>query len=347
LAAVDSKRNALLSIKEISKQSWAAFNAGAYDRAIACLSSARELGYSQSYIDYMAAFAQFAKADFARAFQGLSYRRQVMKDPFSAYPDWSFKNREKPTLIWAPPGLGIGAEVMHLGFMQCIKPFAETYTFAVDSRLVDRLQKMHPWANITSRGHEDTILTKNHCVTTILSLGHMAFCMSSPPIKRRRRILGASSVAVKKIRRALIPAGKTNLIGLSWRSANSGLSSRDYTLSDVHAFAESRFAIHNERPTYVSLQHKMTEAEIRTCKALKIQVIDSRRITENISEFLDVISACDSGVTATNSVIHLAGALGKNYLLLKKKDCPWEWRPAASEEFWYRKITFAVNKNTV
>ena len=193
-----------MPLKQISQESWDAFNAGDYNQAIACLTGALELGYSQNQVAYMSSFAHFAKGQFRKAFEGLSYRRQVMKDPFSSYPDWDYNNQDTPTLIWAPPGLGIGAEIMHLGFIQCLKPFPTSYCFSVDSRLVTRLQKMHPWAKIISRDQASSVITPSHCVTTILSLGHMAFSMSKGPLNRTKRIIGASSLRVKEIRQELI-----------------------------------------------------------------------------------------------------------------------------------------------
>jgi len=327
-----------LSLKDTSNLSWRAFNCGDYDAAISIIENNITGELAAQKIAYMTAFARFAKGQIRQALYGLSLRRLIIKDPFIGALDWSLTQAERPTLIWAPPGIGVGAEIMHLGFLQNFKSIPLNYSFAIDPRLVPRIKVMYPKLTVSSRDTYPDNLRPDTLVTTIMSLGYMAYQMNGAILPRKKRILGASSVAVKRLRNGYISSSNEKLIGISWRSGRGNIPSRDFSITQAYDVAKT---LSSSKKRYISLQHDLTPDEKDECISRNIIIPNAEQITGSLSNFCDILATCDDGVSAANSTIHFAGALAKPFTLLRRSNCPWEWRPKCAKRFWYPEIRFA------
>lgn len=135
------------------------------------------------------------------------------------------------------------------------------------------------------------------------------------------------------------PNSKNKLrCGIAWKSNNQQLGAyKSLSLSDLNPILQ------NQNYDFINLQYGDTEEEIIELEkdhSVKLSSIDGIDLFENIDGLLSIIKTCDVIVTTSNVTAHLAGALGKNTLLLAPYSAGriWYWHEEMISS-WYPSIS--------
>jgi len=211
----------------------------------------------------------------------------MMKGPEST-PIWKGRQRVPGTLyVW--PEQGLGDEILYAGAMKVVASRAEHVVWECEPRLVPLFSRGAP-ANV------DVIPLRN--IPPIATAQIPAGCLLQMfhPSEPRKAYLEADPVRREQIRAGL-PEGK-RIIGISWASSNKVFGhKKSLTLDDFGVFIEN--------PDYhcISLQYGNHDHG-------PLHVIPDLDLTRDIDGVAAAIKCCDLVVTASNTVAHLAGALG-------------------------------------
>ena len=125
--------------------------------------------------------------------------------------------------------------------------------------------------------------------------------------------------------------------GISWKSTNLKLGGKkDLSL-------EQLLPIFNLNISFINLQYGEVEKEINNLKEnynISIKSVEGINLYENIDAALSIIQACDFIITSSNATAHLAGALGKETLLLVpySRGRLWYWSDCENKCLWYPSI---------
>ncbi len=153
-----------------------------------------------------------------------------------------------------------------------------------------------------------------------------------------RAYLKADARRSASIRRSLRPAPGERLCGISWasRQARHG-QDKSMTLSDLLPL----FALPGLR--FVDLQYGDTAAErsdFSRLAGIEIAHVDAIDNRDDIDGLAALIHSCDVIVTISNTTAHIAGALGKDVLLMLPASTGrfWYWQAERDDTLWYPRV---------
>jgi hypothetical protein len=134
------------------------------------------------------------------------------------------------------------------------------------------------------------------------------------------------------IRRELCSEGEI-LVGISWKSKNATLGQKRSL--DLEAFAA---ALNIPGVKLVNLQYGDVSSEIAQVKSgLGVDVMQCPSVDNmnDLDGLASLIEACDLVISADNTTVHLAGALGKAVWICLPAIPNWRWMTNVSESPWY------------
>lgn len=126
--------------------------------------------------------------------------------------------------------------------------------------------------------------------------------------------------------------------GLSWNSVNKSIGeSKSLSLMNLLPILEGSIF------EFINLQYGDTRPERELVKRelnIDIHEIDDLDLFEDIDGLLSLIQACDIVLTTSNSTAHLAGAIGKETLLLLpySQGKIWYWHDIQGISLWYPSV---------
>ena len=133
--------------------------------------------------------------------------------------------------------------------------------------------------------------------------------------------------------------------GLSWRSTNK-------TIGHAKSLNLSQFSeiIKNSKYNFVNLQYGDTKSELNDlaqCYGSLVHNIEGIELFNDVDGLLSIIQACDLVITSSNSTAHLAGAIGKETLLLVpySRGKIWYWHDVEGRSLWYPSIRIFRQKS--
>lgn len=209
---------------------------------------------------------------------------------------------------------GIGEEILFAAALDSIRPA----TVACDPRLVPLIQRSFPAHSVIDRAALAT--TDSHYLIEGMSL-YARQCRTSNPAPW----LIPDPERVAYYRRQLADAlpGR-RVVGLAWASRRAGLS--DAKNVPAEAIAP---LIADPSVACVSLQYGDVRADLDRWHELGLTVyaIDTLDTTDDLDGVAALAAACDSVVTASCAVAHLAGAIGAptHVLLPGSRFVLWYW----------------------
>ena len=135
-----------------------------------------------------------------------------------------------------------------------------------------------------------------------------------------------------------IKFNKKAICGISWKSTNTKLGSqKNLTLEEM-------ISIFNLDINFVNLQYGDVKEEIenfRKTHHIPLEYIDNINLYEDVDAALSIINSCDFIITTSNTTAHLAGAIGKETLVLVpySRGRLWYWNSSDGKCLWYPTIT--------
>lgn len=287
---------------------------------------------NQAPAKYGSSFDFFRAGKLAECFQALAGRYDRTGTKLDALPRWDPGAPVRRLLIHAPPGIGIGAELLHFGFLATAAHELTDATIVIDDRLAPRLRRAFAPLKIVGRSsmsqtQESTLLAGIEQQTTLLSAG--AICRQvTGGFARPRRFIGASRHDVHAFRQRFPPTKK--LIGFAWKTTNAkwGLT-RNVSIETLSSIAQCNSFI------VTCLQHGCTDTELHELSQVGIIADRNFDSTIKFDELIDRVAAHDLIVTIDNTVAHVAGALNKRTILLPTEARSWVWDGPGALGFWY------------
>ncbi|MGE3335092.1 MAG: tetratricopeptide repeat protein [Rhodospirillaceae bacterium] len=280
----------------------------------------------------------------AEGWDGYAHRFDDPRFPFTPrnwpWPKWTGEDLSgKSILLWGDQG--VGDEILYSSMIPEIAMRASICVVECEPRLLPIYRRSFPSLEIVSaRGPQCLSLAGRsfdfHC--SVLDLGaHLRRSFSTFPIRRGiLRADGDSSASLR--RRYLQDKHGKRLIGLSWRSANPGMThQKSVALSDLAPL----FKLPDV--TFVNLQYgDVTEdvAALRKAYGVEVAVDTAINPLTDLDGFAAQVEACDAVVTVSNTTAHFAGALDVPTALYVPDGSKrhWYWFDEGLYCPWYRSV---------
>ncbi len=147
--------------------------------------------------------------------------------------------------------------------------------------------------------------------------------------------LKADPARIEYWRAVLARAGAAPYIGLTWKGGTS-LTRAPVRSLDLSALAP---LINNMSATWINLQYGNVDAEINAAKSLGLTIENWSSAISDLDEFSALICALDGVVTACNTTVHYAGALGKPVCVLAPKVPEWRYGISYRTMPWYPDVS--------
>ena len=245
---------------------------------------------------------------------------------------WSAAKKAERLLVW--PEQGVGDELMFGSLLPQALQLCSALVVQMDRRLIPLFQRSMPFVQFFP-SHEalDPNLYDAH-----LPMGDLAgiFCNNLDDFKAiQHPYIKADITNTKSLKELLSPNGKP-LCGLSWKSQNIK-KGQDRSVP----LKELLIAIAGHGVQLVNLQYGNVDEELKQVQkicgveVLQYQDIDNQH---NLDGLATLIQACDLVVSADNSTVHLAGALGQPVWVLLPFNADWRWLLERHDSPWYPSV---------
>jgi tetratricopeptide (TPR) repeat protein len=284
---------------------------------------------------------------FDRAWQAFHWRWQthdfVGKELSSLRPKWVPGAPVKTLLVWAEQG--VGDEIFWSALLPELQRQGMQLMVQIDARLIPLMQRAMPGIAFIAR----TDPVDDERYDAHLPMGDLGLAVRRTRAdfdRTPRGFLQPDSTRSARIRQALCPPGQ-RLCGLSWRSKN------------VHFGDEKSMTLEHLLPvlqtpglTFVNLQYGDVSAELAQLKADHgIEVLQYTEVDnlQDLGGLADLVAACDVVVSTSNTTAHLAGALGKDTLLLLPfgRARIWYWlNEHEGRSLWYPSVRLLAQRST-
>lgn len=247
-------------------------------------------------------------------------------------PRWTGSSIDRLLIIGEQ---GVGDQILHSSMLKDLRGYAKTIAIIIDGKLVNIFSRSFPEYKFYTKDSE----IDNRLFDAYLPLGSLGkffrqgagtFSNQSP------YILNDASIKV------ISPISKGGLseriIGLSWRSSNKKIGF-DKSIS----LRELLPILSLEKSRFINLQYgetKLEQDDLRISNNIALETIEGLNLYDDVEGVLSAIASCDIVVTTSNTTAHLAGALGKETLLLLPKIVGkfWYWHDLNGKSLWYPSI---------
>ena len=314
---------------------------GAIDAAIQCLQIAIDEynGNTQPELLHSLGALLLKRGDFNTGFKLYEYRKKpVITHQYQNRRGSSVGNNicHQPLKILITKEQGIGDNILFASLLPEALAQGNIIYLEVDSRL-HRLYKRSFGANLHLLENGDSLHQMVFDeIITIGSLGNIYRSTKESFDRQPMRFLKADRQESRQIRREFVNRfSAKKIIGISWFSAGTKRQNRKKCI-DLNRLIQS---IESRRDcVFVNLQYdwqdssREEQAEIKLRGNIFTPEIDLRNDLDSIASYLD---ACDTIITVSTSLAHLACALGKDTNILLPLSAIWHWGSEPERTVWY------------
>lgn len=289
-------------------------------------------------------FSLLAQERFAEGWQYYEARLKAkppeMLPTLADKPSWDFKEAGT-VLVWTEEG--IGDVVMFASVLQNMLDSCKRILLVVDSRLHPLFSRSFSSKISLYGAYADVPIDEVDAQVALAScIGQYRktrdqFAVTSNGYlrgdERRRAALQSKLTGL---------AGGKPIVGISWSSVNKETGSdRSIALSHLVAM------LNPETYFLVNLQYGDIAADVDglTERGASPYQEDSVDIFHDIDGLAALIEASNLVVSADNSTVHIAGALGAKQIILLPKPCSWRWGAERDTSLLYGKTTLLRQKN--
>lgn len=311
---------------------------GRVEEAMACLRQAIALQPQLQDSHWNLALQQLKLGLFAEAWDGFEYRWKIPDalppKLISTKPLWSGINSDKPLMLWGEQG--IGDQLLYSSLLPELVDLPQRKMVALDRRLIPLFQRSLP-------GFEYLDLEQ---VSDALDFAEQLPLGSLPRLLRPSResfsaahhpFLKADTARSAELRQKIERPGQRT-IGVSWSSSRKSVGRQKSIRLE-----QMLLPLAGVQLNFVDLQYGDTTAERTALEhehGIQVQHLDDIDNFHDIDGLAALIQACDIVITTSNSTAHLAGALGKETLLLLPlgKGKLWYWTEVDGKNPWYPSV---------
>jgi tetratricopeptide (TPR) repeat protein len=252
----------------------------------------------------------------------------------STKPLWkgdSFKGR---LFIWAEQG--VGDQVLFSSMLDNLAKYSQEKIISVQPKLLPIFRRTFPNYQFIERG-EHLPDDEYDCHIPIGSLGQF-FRNTIDDFQRSKNPYLLVDETLTSTFQSLNQFQNKPTCGLSWKSSNKSIGeSKSLSLMNLLPILEGS---HLE---FINLQYGDTLLErdfIKNEFKIDIHEINNLNLFEDVESLLSLIQACDIVLTSSNLTAHLAGAIGKETLLLSPYSWGkhWYWHDNQGVNLWYPSV---------
>lgn len=310
--------------------------AGECDEALRCADTAIALdpGLVPAHLDR--ATLRLAAMRFETGWAEYEWRSRgtLAVPPFvSPWPRWQ-GGRDKRLLVRKEQGPG--EQILFGALLPELEGFANPVTVELDGRLLPLFERSMPGLRFIDKDGpiDESAYDEEMPIGT---LGGLLRPDVAAFVRTRRGFLVPDSGRARELRARLHASGR-RVCGIGWRSLNHKLG--------IHKSIELERMLAVLRTPgfdFVDLQYGDTSAErerLESVHGVRLNRVADVDNHDDLDGLAALIAACDVVVTTSNTGAHLAGALGKDTLLLAPRGLHplWWWTPVGGRSLWYPSV---------
>jgi tetratricopeptide (TPR) repeat protein len=252
----------------------------------------------------------------------------------SSRPRWNGQRSNQPLLLWGEQG--IGDQILFASILPDLADFPQRKLLALDARLIPLFARSMPGFELLDLNTvSDALPFSEH-----LPLGSLPQHFRTTRqsfASTRHPYLMADVQRSNDLRTRLARRGKL-ICGVSWSSQRKQIGRQKSILLADMLTPLKGLALH-----FVNLQYGDTTAELQVLHehhGIEVQSVDKIDNYKDLDGLAALVQACDVVLTTSNSTAHLAGALGKETLLLLPmgRSRLWYWMECNGRNPWYPSI---------
>jgi tetratricopeptide (TPR) repeat protein len=280
--------------------------------------------------------------DFKTGWEGYERRwgSKTFKSPrlSTIHPQWERGLGLKRPIVWTEQG--IGDQILYASLIEKLAKEAEEVTVLIDMRLAGLLQRGCKAKNVRFLPHNAKIkMTEHDSHIPIASMGKY-FINSVWDILDAvsSRYIKADPHRVKALRKELALSDKDCVVGLAWTSTAPIIGQHKSV-----PLASFKPILDMPGTKFINLQYGKAQEEGRG--------FHPDLITTHIDTFLDLentaalIELCDVIISPSCATVHIAGAMGKDVLLLDANKL-WYWNNRLGiTSMWYPGVRVYQREN--
>jgi tetratricopeptide (TPR) repeat protein len=252
--------------------------------------------------------------------------------PFSAIPAWSGEPlTEERLLVYGEQGLG--DEIMFSSMFADLQQRAARITLLCDARLQVLFARSYPKFGIVPvpSGSKPEIGPMPDCAVAAGSLG-IHFRRKAADFPAHRGYLVPDAAKAGDWRARLEALGPGRKIGISWAGGtfSTGQALRSLALERLRPLLETPGAI------WVSLQygdHAREIADFAGSSGIPVHAFPG--VTDDMDDLANLVEALDLVVSVCNTTVHVAGAIGKEVLVMAPFLPEWRYGMRGERMLWY------------
>jgi hypothetical protein len=281
---------------------------------------------------------QLFLTEFHSGWHGYEWRwlsKEVDEKPLkTSKPIWQGESFNGSLYIWAEQG--IGDQILHASILAQLSEFTQKKIISLDKRLLPIFRRSFPDFEFVDKtaGVSESRYDQH---LPIGSLGKF-FRKNILDFYTAKKHFLIANVVVSNNVKSRYSSGEKKLCGISWSSINKALGKqKSIALIDLEKILKLK------KFQFINLQYGDVSSEIRSVEAeLNVKINDTQEtdLYEDLDGLLSLIEACDIILTTSNSTAHLAGALGKEVILLLPFSVGkfWYWHDIDGNSLWYPSI---------
>lgn len=256
-------------------------------------------------------------------------------------PQWKLGSDDKEVCAWSEQG--VGDQILYGSLLPELKKHVEVLTVLMDVRLIPLFERSMP--DITFIPQTYRVKGIDAQIPFASIPGQFIKEMNDIPQYVKRNFLKPDDSLVTVIRKHLNKAEGEIIVGLSWRSGAPRIGNHKTVDLDslVPLFKIPGVRVVNLQ--YGDFAEELTKFEEKYgVVAERINFIDN---THDLDGFAALVGACDIVVTCSNVTTHVAGAIGKDTLLLDSNKL-WYWNNRSGRDsYWYPSVKVYPRDNVI
>jgi tetratricopeptide (TPR) repeat protein len=318
---------------------------GRQDEAMALYRRAMEADPRNIRPAYNLGLAHLCRFEFAEGWRlcELRYHTTPPVAVMRAFPFPEFQaadfGRGRRIAIWREQG--VGDQVLYSTLLPELAARGERFVVEIDRRLIPALARAHPDWDVVAPEHSEARFAECDRHLAVASLPRLLRTAREDFERQPRRLLAPDAARSAEYRERLAGDG-ARVVGISWRSFQP--KARGY-LQRKKSASLAAFGALSARPglRLLDLQYGDTAEERAAFAAAggRLARLDDLDLFNDLDGVLAAIEACDVVVTTSNVTAHLAGALGRETLLVYLRANPpfHYWVPdEEGRSLWYPSV---------
>lgn len=241
---------------------------------------------------------------------------------------------DAPLLLWGEQG--VGDQILYASVLNDLVDLPRKKLVAMDKRLISLFQRSMPSFDFLdlARVSDDLGFAEQLPLGSLPRLFRPTLASFAAA---RHPYLVADPARTADLRKKIARAGK-RVVGVSWSSSRTSIGApKSIRLEQI------LLQLTSSRLHFVNLQYGDTAAERDALQAqhgIAVQNVEEVDNFNDLDGLAALIEACDIVITTSNTTAHLAGALGKETLLLLPlgKAKLWYWSQQQGQNPWYPSI---------